>query len=234
MIDMAAAAASLYGPAEESAPAPDTAMPAPAVTPTSTPLAPEGGTNIEVEEVDQAEEAEEAEEAQGNELEVLDRDLEPGEMALEVPEDVFARREARSFDAQETFADAIDDAAIVETVVAAGMPAEAGELIAYETREILADLGLTKTEGREFVEAFGRGVHEVQTTDREVLADRLVVQMNREFGRNATAALVAARELVARDERVAQVLAQTGAGDSPEVVMQLARAAWRSRSFQRR
>jgi hypothetical protein len=204
----------------DTTPAPDAAAPAPAST-AEPPAAPAAAADVApVAAAPDAETDTDAEQAvEADEVAESESDYE-----IELPQEVADLRnspERLLFPASVTHAEAVKDA----DFAALGNP-EVQVMVAAEAREVLADLGLNRTEGLELAAAMRSHDPAVPTAQAW---DTMTGLLNKEFGINASEAFDRARQLVARDERVAQILSTNGLGNNPKIVLQIARAAMRNR-----
>jgi hypothetical protein len=160
----------------------------------------------------------------------LELDEESGEpveadIEIEVPQEIYDLRNSQErllFSAQAEHAQAILD----KDFASPDLAPELQQAVAAEAREILADLGLSRSEGLELRSAI---VNHDPAVPSAQAWDSMTALLNREFGMNATEAFDRARALVQRDPRVEQILAANGLGNNPKIVLQIARAAMRNR-----
>lgn len=103
------------------------------------------------------------------------------------------------------------------------VPPEVSAAIAGEVREMFSDLGFTGAESKAFVAAVK--AHDPKTASPDACIDAL----NAEFGMQAAQAAEAARQMVARDPRLARGMIQNGVGNNPQIALAIARAAMRQR-----
>jgi hypothetical protein len=141
----------------------------------------------------------------------------------EVPESVKALRdtpERRMFSAQGSFS----------TVQVQGeVSPEVASAASTELREIFADVGASGNDAAEFLSLAAQMTAAPATPEaRAELRASAIDAVNRQYGNDAKSAVDDARALVARDPRVAAMLASTGLGDHPQAVLkiiELARSA---------
>lgn len=102
--------------------------------------------------------------------------------------------------------------------------------VAAEYREIFADHGMTADEARDVVSTFRADVSANETTKSSWRAQAMD-DLTAAYGPHGAAeALALAQQLVARDPRMAHLLAVTGMGDHPRIVARAVELARRERS----
>lgn len=104
--------------------------------------------------------------------------------------------------------------------------AELAQKGVIELRAIAADLQLSKGDMAVVSESFALAQSFKGDEQKTIAARESAVELlNAQHGQEAALAARAAREFVARNPKLAQVLEQTGAGDAPQVVALVARRA---------
>ncbi|MEW5882087.1 MAG: hypothetical protein AB1761_16785 [Pseudomonadota bacterium] len=154
-----------------------------------------------------------------------------GQTAFEiaVPDAVRQWRE-QNYSAADRLYDAPLGAVATAVRTVAGLPEGAHEPLARELSAIARDTGFAFAEALEDFDRAAREVHALDDTGRAALRERALAALRTAFGDRADAALQAAQALVARDPRVGRILDSTGAGDSPRLVIRLAREALAQRA----
>jgi hypothetical protein len=103
---------------------------------------------------------------------------------------------------------------------------ESARKAATELRAMAADLALTESEMAAVQDSLAFG-QSIKGDAEKIAAARAtaISKLGEEFGERAGFAADAARAFVAKNPRLAAVLDRTGAGDSPQVILRIARRA---------
>lgn len=154
------------------------------------------------------------------------------------PPEIKAERDAdplrKVYSAQVQYRDIIPDTALDDDADAADLPAEVRKALIVESREMAADLGMTKDD-IEIFRAVGASIKEQPPTDEQCIEwqDQAIDLLNAEFGQGAKQALRDARKFAQKDKRLSMALDRNGFGDHPKIVLTVARLAAKAKANSR-
>lgn len=142
-----------------------------------------------------------------------------------VPDEIAKLRDdplRRMFSPQGTYASLQLEAAMEHVAAAPELKAAA----AAEYREIFADMGASGQDAQEMVDAASRFGTEPMTRERDAANEMSAIELlNQHFGDDATDALKAAQQMIARDPRLVRMLEQSRLGNDPKTVLKIAQLA---------